>query len=315
MQRRVKMSMTEQEVIDAFQKVKNWGLWGKEDEQGTLNYITDEVRREAMKCVEDGTTVMCGLQLETAPTANNNNPAQWNILVGGDVAPPTGFGKSTDYIGLAPHGPSHTHLDALCHVFYDGLMYNGRSASMVASTGAKANSVTAVEKGVVSRGVLLDFTELRGVDFIEPEDPVRRSEVEAAERQAGVQVRAGDCVMMRVGRHARQRAKGPGCDRLNGLSYMPGLDPECLFWLHERKIALLGSDSAHDVMPSPYMRCRTPIHVGSLVFMGLHLLDNAWLDDLAVTCKKLDRRDFLFTLSPLRIPGGTASPVNPIAIF
>src|SRR3954464_14879625 len=113
MPKQVELSLTEKEIIALFLTVKNWGRWGKDDQRGTLNFITPEVRLEALKSVRDGVTVMCGLPLDTKPTVNNYSPAQWNIVLGGDVAPEDGFGKSTDYIGLAPHGPSHTHLDAL----------------------------------------------------------------------------------------------------------------------------------------------------------------------------------------------------------
>ena len=88
------------------------------------------------------------------------------------------------------------------------------------------------------------------------------------------------------------------------------MDPDCLAWLHERKVALLGCDGISDVMPSPYKRARLPIHVGALVFMGLHLLDNAQLDELAAACEARGSWAFMFMLAPLRISGGTCSPVD-----
>lgn len=94
-----------------------------------------------------------------------------------------------------------------------------------------------------------------------------------------------------------------------------GLYPDCLEWIHERKISLIASDCAHDVLPSSFDAERIPIHVGTEVYMGLMLLHNLQLNALKQTCKSLSRKDFFMSVAPLRIIGGTASPVNPLAIF
>ena len=87
-------------------------------------------------------------------------------------------------------------------------------------------------------------------------------------------------LLVRVGRELRRKAKGPGCERLNNNTWLAGLHPDCLPWLHERKIAMLGSDGGNDVLPSLF-KMRSPIHAGALVYMGMHLLDNAALEELA----------------------------------
>ena len=86
-------------------------------------------------------------------------------------------------------------------------------------------------------------------------------------------------------------------------------------WIHERRVALLGSDAVSDVVPSGYKDVPLPIHVGTLVAMGVHLLDNADFDALAETCVRLGRYRFMFAAAPLILERGTGSPVNPIAIF
>jgi kynurenine formamidase len=97
---------------------------------------------------------------------------------------------------------------------------------------------------------------------------------------------------------------------------LPGLDASCLQWLADRKIAVLGCDAVSDVIPSAYGKeVAMPIHVGTLVFMGVHLIDNADFDALAVAAANHDRYEFLFTMAPLILEHGTASPVNPLAIF
>jgi kynurenine formamidase len=97
---------------------------------------------------------------------------------------------------------------------------------------------------------------------------------------------------------------------------MPGLHASCLKWLHERKIAVLGSDAVSDVLPTPYdAPLKMPIHTGTLVMMGVHLIDNADLDLLAEKCARDGRYAFMFSLLPLVLERGTASPANPVALF
>jgi len=97
---------------------------------------------------------------------------------------------------------------------------------------------------------------------------------------------------------------------------MPGLNASCLEWLHQRKIAVLGSDAVSDVLPTPYEPpLRMPIHTGTLVMMGVHLIDNADLEALAEKCTREARYEFMFSLLPLILERGTASPANPVALF
>ena len=118
--------------------------------------------------------------------------------------------------------------------------------------------------------------------------------------------------MVRTGRAAMRKAKG-GWDPMRvGL---PGLDASCLPWLHERRIAVLGCDAVSDVVPSGYDGLLLPVHVGTLVVMGIHLIDNADLDALSAASAKLGRNEFMFSMAPLILERGTASPVNPLAIF
>ena len=121
-----------------------------------------------------------------------------------------------------------------------------------------------------------------------------------------------DVLLIRTGRAKLRKAKG-GWDALH--EGMAGLDTTCLSWLHERKIAVLGSDGISDVVPSGYASSALPIHVFTLVMMGVHLIDNADLDALSEACARNKRYEFQFVMAPLILNRGTASPVNPIALF
>jgi kynurenine formamidase len=219
---------------------------------------------------------------------------------------------SADYFAIAPHGLANTHLDALCHVFHNGKMYNGYSASEVGSSGAKKCAIDVASQGVISRGVLLDIPKIKKVDWLENGTPISRIDLEAAEKDHHLTVEEGDVLFVRTGRAKMRKSKG-GWDAFK--EGMAGLDASCLPWLHERKVAVLGSDGVSDVFPSGYDSLPLPIHVCTLVMMGLHLIDNADLDAVSQSCRKHDRYEFQFVMAPLVLKQGTASPVNPLALF
>ncbi len=299
---------TRAEIDEIIERVKNWGRWGAEDERGALNFITDAVRQKAARTVQDGVTVSCALPLNTVASAENSSPVTHLMVRAGDIPEASG---TADYFAIAPHGMAHTHLDALCHIFYRGQMYNGFPAGAVQSTGASRCAITSGEQGIVSRGVLLDIAALRGVDWLEPGDPIYPSDLDAAEERAGIRVEEGDILLVRTGRHRRNTQLGPS----NAREMVAGLHAACLPWLHERRIAVLGCDGISDVMPSRIEGVGLPIHYVAIPAIGLHLIDNAQLDDLADACAVRRRWEFLLTLAPLRLQRGTASPINPIAMF
>jgi kynurenine formamidase len=297
-----------------FAKVSNWGRWGIEDQLGTLNLIGEKEALAGLAAAETGMVISCGREVRAAAPSPAVEAATWSAVVAGDVCPTRGYGQVRDRLTVAPHGPLQTHLDALCHVFLDGVMYNGKLANAVRSTGAIVNDMGVMAGGVVTRGVLLDMPRVLGVDYLTLDRPVLNKDLLAAERHAGVKVRPGDAVLVRVGRDARRAAEGWESERIDGRTALPGMAAECLRWLRERDVGLLVSDAGHDLLPSD-AGFAAPIHIGALVFLGLPLVDNAALDELADTCAERRRWTFALTVSPLRIEGGTGSLVNPIAVL
>ncbi len=300
------------EVRDLFDKLSNWGRWGKDDQRGALNFITDAKRAAAAKLVRTGETVSLALPLATMPAPDNPTPVTHLMVQAGHDALDTALPYSGDYFAIAPHGLANTHLDALCHVFWKGKMYNGFDAAEVGSHGAKKCAIDVTRLGIVSRGVLLDIPRIRKVEWLELGDRIFPEELDAAERDHKVRVEEGDVLLIRTGRAARRKQKGGWDTWREGI---PGLDASCLTWLHERRIAVLGSDAVSDVGPSGIDGIPLPIHIGTLVVMGIHLIDNADFDALASACARHGRYEFLFTMAPLILERGTASPVNPLAVF
>ena len=303
------------EMRSMFESVKNWGRWGSDDEAGALNLITGDRRAAAAAQVVAGLPVSCARELPVAPSIENPFPAMHMMVRGGDDCVTAGLAmeSTSDFVGVAFHGMATSHIDALCHVFVDRLMYNGFSAAEVRSTGAQRGSIMCAKDGVVGRGVLLDISRLHGVGHLEPGTAVTIADLEGAEAAQGVSVGQGDILLIGTGRDARRDGVGAWHPFKDGLA---GLHPECIPWLHDRDISVLGCDGVSDVLPGNHpSEWPMPIHQCVIVAMGVHLLDNLRLDRLAAACESQGRWSFLFTVAPLRIEGGTGSPANPIALL
>ena len=294
-----------------FAALSNWGRWGDDDERGALNHLTEERRARAGRLVRSGLSVSLAHDLATEPSGENPRPAHHHMLAAGDARDATGipgYEAARDYIGLDVHGLTTTHVDALSHMFVRGQMFGGRPASEVRSTGAARNTVMAMADGVVGRGVLLDVPGALGVDYLGPGELVTAADLDATERAEGVAVGTGDVLIVAWGREARRASGGP--------AGMAGLHPDCLPWLHEREVAVLGSDGISDPMPFlgipgwPF-----PVHQIGITAMGVHLIDNVAVSRLAAVCAAAGRWEFLFAMAPLRITAGTGCPVNPVAVL
>jgi kynurenine formamidase len=286
--------------------LSNWGRWGKEDELGALNLITPSKRKQTATLVKEGLTI--SLAHNTIKTKEEDSPPFEHRMV------ETGANSqvsSADVYSVQYHGYTQTHLDALCHLFYEGKMYNGFSQREVGEKGAARLSVIHVKNGILTRGVLVDLPNLFGVPYLKGPKPVYAEDLEAWEKKSGVKIGSGDAVLIRTGRWARRAAEG-SWDIGNNSA---GLHASCLPWLKKRDIAVLGSDLATDVMPSGVNGVAMPVHQVAIVAMGVPILDNCDLEELSKTAARLKRWEFQLTVAPLAVEGGTGSPVNPIASF
>jgi len=163
----------------------------------------------------------------------------------------------------------------------------------------------------MTRGILMDIAKLKGVDYLEPGTPIYTEDLEAWEKQAGVKVSAGDVIFIRTGRWARRAAMGPW----NVGQKSAGLHASTAKWLRDRGVAMLGSDAASDVSPSQVPGVTQPIHQLVLVALGIPIFDTCDLEDLSKAAASRRRWEFLLTAAPIAVPGGTGSPLNPIATF
>ena len=238
------------------------------------------------------------------------------MLASGDALDTSGipgYEATRDFVGTDVHGLGTTHLDALCHMFVRGQMYNGGRPDQVPSSGATRNTVMTLADGIVGRGVLLDIPGALDRPYLDADHAITPDELEAAERAEGVTVGSGDILLISTGRDARRtEARGQLNPFLKGLA---GLHPSALRWLSEREVAVLCGDGISDLLPPRQGHWSFPVHQIGIVGMGLHLIDNVRLDTLVTACREEGRYAFLFTAAPLRIPGGTGSPINPVALL
>jgi kynurenine formamidase len=300
-------------VLDGwYESLRNWGRFGADDERGALNHLTPERRAAAAALVRDGVSVSLARDLATAPSPDNPQPVHHHMLASGDARDSNGidgYEAARDWLGLDIHGLTTTHVDALSHMFVRGQMFGGRPASEVRSDGARSNTIMSMADGVVGRGVLLDVPRALGVDFLDQGDAVTVADLEAAEAAEQVRVQPGDILLVAWGRDARRAAR-------NAFDGMSGLHPECLPWLHEREVAVLGSDGISD--PMPFLGIEDwpfPVHQIGITGIGLHLIDNMDLTRIAAACAAAGRWEFLFSMAPLRIAKGTGCPVNPVGVL
>ena len=161
------------------------------------------------------------------------------------------------------------------------------------------------------RGVLLDIPLLKGKDWLEPNEPVMPEDLEAAAGLEGVNVDEGDILLVRTGNYKMRLETG----RVPNTQPMTACQVACTPWFKERGISMLGTDTSNDIRPSHYATLTAPLHTVSLVTLGMWLIDNANLEDLADKCRQLGRYEFMLSLGPLIMRNVTGSPVNPIAIF
>ena len=295
-----------------FSALSVWGRWGADDERGALHHLSREHVAAAARGVREGVGVTLSLPLNTHSGVHCPQPAVHYMTASSGVDIGSGslhFLK--DYVGVDYHNDGHTHIDALCHIAYDGLLYNGQPEGAVTADGAPVDAIDVLKDGLIGRGVLLDIPRARNVRWLEPGEHVFREDLEAAEREQGVVVGEGDILLVNVG-HARRLGELGPWDTAHAKA---GLHPAAMWFLAERSVAALGSDGNSDTAPSSTEGVDFPIHVLAINAMGVHLLDYLQFEDLRAACERARRWEFLFVAAPLRIAGGTGSPINPIAIF
>jgi kynurenine formamidase len=302
----------------------NWGRWGAEDQLGTLNLVGAEEIRAAVATVTEGRPISCTLPLDPrGPQHSPLRPNPRNIMVatGTDhvagaqdmlpagLGPAHGFGRSDDVM-IVPN-QAGTAWDALSHVFWEGRMYNDRSAALVSSMGAAKNGIEHAAGRMVMRGVVLDVARHMGVAALPPGFAIESDLLLATAKSQGVQVLRGDALLIRTG--FLESRRGDWGDYVLGPA--PGLSIHTIPWIHSTDVAAIATDTwGVEVRPSQ-LGVFQPFHIVAVVHMGLALGEIFDFEELAAACAELGRFTCLFVAPTLPITGASGSPAGAIAIL
>ncbi len=298
--------------VDGYLANRNWGRWGPDDQVGAINLITPEKRVQAAGLVKSGRLISLSRMLPKIPGPGNSHPVQhWMGRVGrGDDC----AGTAHDSVSMGVHGIFTTHIDALCHVWENDGMWNGRDPDeQIQVGGSQWGSIDHWGDGIVTRGIMFDVPRHRGVPYVTMDEPVHGWELEEIAEANGVRVEPGDAVVVHCGREQWEAEHGPwGVTTTDGGGERPGLHVSCLDFLRKTDTAVLVWDM-HDHMPNDYGLIWA-VH-GAIWAYGVALVDTALLEPLADACHEEKRVEFQLCLAPLRLQGGTGSPLNPLALL
>ena len=302
-------TVTAADFAELYEGLRHRAGWGEQDRRGALNHINPSDVVAAAGSVSTGQTVSLAAPIGHELSADNPQPCLHKLSIPPRNGGSGGMDFATDSLSMNVHGNADSHFDALCHVSYGGTFYNDLPADRAGA--AELSVDTLASRGIAGRGVLLDIPRLRGIDWLDPGDHVIGTDLTEAESSQGVHVGAGDLLFIRVGHRKRRQSIGPW----DAAAARAGLHPHAMELVAERQVALLGSDGNNDTAPSIAEGVDFPVHVLAIRALGLPLLDYLDLENLATTCNYLGRWSFLCVIAPLRLPAGTGSPINPIAVF
>jgi len=237
------------------------------------------------------------------PHHPNHPPFAFSLTkLHGDVVYKDGVSACNDLFTTGGH--TGTHFDSLGHISMKGQVHGVKDISKWQGyQGLKKVGIDTV-KPVVTRGVLLDIAGLEGIDCLDASYRIDSKILDRAAGRQGSDITKGDAVLIRTG---WIRYFGDPNMYVGHEHGCPGLVEDGAKWLVKRGVAYVGADTlALEKTPTPNL----PVHVILLVQNGIHIMEAMNLDPLAMD----GIHEFLFMVSPLKIRGGTASPVRPVAV-
>jgi kynurenine formamidase len=301
----------------------SWGRWGPDDEVGLLNLVTAAEVVEAARLVRAGKTFTLGLRVfdeRGDPLSAERHRAMhvsyrdWSHYASGKVeADPRNSYSADDGIFISCHGT--THMDALGHVWVDEQLYNGYPAKTTASWLERCSIAPISQRGVVTRGVLIDVASARGVPYLPRTAEITLRELLAVAADAGVEVGKGDVLLIRTGSMPRFYEVGP--EEFFADYSEPGLsdDPELIEWIDSKQIVGIATDTLANELPySARSGQMYPLHRLLLRNRGMTFHEALWLEELAADSRADGCYAGLYVALPLKLVGATGSPMNPLFV-
>jgi kynurenine formamidase len=296
-------------------KLSNWGRWGADDELGTVNFITPEVRAAAAGLVRTGKVFDLGMPFgANGPQQGGGrfNPVHTMSMLPSDGPLfPDGIVVADDVVTMPLQ--CATQWDSLAHVGYDGLLYNNVPVSAVtASKGATRNSFDKVVNKMITRGVLLDIAGLKGVDRLAKSEEITAADLDAAVAKQGVTIKSGDVVMFRTGWY-QHYLEGNHALYLGFES--AGLGISAAEWLHDHEVAAVAGDNfAIECLPGKEEGTSLPVHMVLIRDVGLTLGEMFNFEELAADCNEDGVWEFLFSGIGIKVTASVGSPITPVVM-
>ena len=291
---------------------ENWypSKWGSNDEIGALNLVSPRKIAAAARLVNNGKVYNLAQVLEDGIPSHPFHGPFWYATFRRHSLDLKSPGKQNDAGGMntriemADH--TGTHIDSLNHVSIGDRVYNGIVAEDI--VGFFGSTKLGIEKTppIFTRGVLLDVAAARGVDVLEPGYAVTERDLKECLEAKKMKLEAGDAVLVRTG-----WMKYWMTDNKKFLGTVPGIDYSAAKWLADQGAAIVGADTWNvEVDPTEDLRGADAVHQHLLTKNGIRLIENLSLDELS----RDGVSEFLFVCLPLRLKGGTGSPITPIAV-
>jgi kynurenine formamidase len=305
-------------------KYSNWSKWGPDDQVGTANYITAGHVRDAARLVRTGQVISLAMNFDqTGPQTGANgrfNCLRYSVATGTDHSSgaqlwagqplPQKMGYADDTVVL--HLQSATHWDSLAHIFHDGQAYNGFPSTAVSSFGASRLGTENLKDRLVGRGLLLDIPRAKRQEWLDDGYAITVEDLEATAEFERLEIRDGDILLVRTGQIARCRQQGWGTYAGGNA---PGLSFFTIPWMAKKEIAAVATDTwGVEVRPNELPDSFQPLHIPTIVYMGLLLGEMFDLEQIATSCADDGVYEMFVSAPPLPFTGAAGAPPGPVAI-
>ena len=294
-------------------KTYNWGRWP--NDLGTLNLLSEATTARAIASVKANKTLALGAPLQADEIADDDRTYQHKMMRAGSyIYGPEGepVQEAADLISVAIHGMTNSHIDAYNHVGHHGKSFNGVDFADNVSKDHGGSRYTIMDNpAIVTRAWLVDVPRDRGISALKRGTPVTPDDL----MHLRDRVEPGDALVIRTGRYATTVVRPDDPDAQDDHGNWSGLHVDCIDLIAQWDVATVATDSSGDNFPSTTKECSVPIHILTEAYLGLPLIHHLYLEEISERLNDRPQKDFMLSVAPLRIVGGTGSPVSPIGII
>lgn len=295
-----------------------WGRFGDDDQLGTLNFLTPENTKKALREITDGTRISTDWPLGSmARPCFGRKPLEHTINQLGSLT------ANDDFLHFNTQSSSQWDGFRHCGYLKEAVYYNGMTQDEVQTTTRNGTQAWVENGGIAGRGVLIDYAAWCDAKGETPEffskTSIKVSTLQAIANEQGVSFQRGDILFVRSGwMRAYQNLSNQEKDQVAAQEHPPSIglesSEETLRWIWDNGFAAAAGD--HPTLEAwPCFGEKVTLHEWMLGGWGCPIGELFDLERLSEECKKRKKYSFFFSSMPLNVPGGVASPPNGMAIF